>query len=73
MITIALFINNYRINDNRVLQKAIDFGQAVLPVIPWQKSRHNKTWFNWSSMGPFRYQFLKKTIVEFKANCSELV
>ena len=72
MITVLFFFNNFRLADNRSLAKAMEYEDPILPVAALNNDRFNKTWFGWSSMGPYRTQFLQETITDWSESCLKI-
>ena len=65
-VTLLFFTNNLRLHDNRALEYALSFKDPILPIVVNDKQRHHRTWFNWTSRGPFRHQFWFESIQDLQ-------
>tara|TARA_A100001015_G_scaffold120675_1_gene133782 strand:- start:101 stop:1354 length:1254 start_codon:yes stop_codon:yes gene_type:complete len=72
MITVVLFLNNYRMDDNYVFEQACNLECPILPVAPYNSDRHQKSWFGWPSMGPYRQQFLHECLHDLEHQLNQI-
>ena len=72
MITVVLFLNNYRIDDNHVFEHACRLNFPILPVAPYNPERHQKSWFGWPSMGPYRQKFIHECLHDLEHQLNQI-
>ncbi|MEK9727121.1 MAG: DASH family cryptochrome [Candidatus Margulisiibacteriota bacterium] len=72
MITVLIFLRNFRLNDNKTLQRAAAYGDPILPVLVQHTSREQRHWYGWPATGPFRQAFTHECIADIERQLFEL-
>ena len=70
-VTVVVMNQTLRLNDNRALALASDYGDPILPMVIFPHRLWNKQWFLYPSMGPHRQSWLVKALLGLEKNIQE--